>query len=143
MAPLIVAAKLESLRASLARIETRTPATAEELAADPDLQESVILSLARAVQSCADAGTHLMSGTDRPVPTTTRGVFEALHALGAIGPETAERLSRAAGLRNLAIHRYDHIDWALVHRVCTGSLDDLRTFAREIEAWLGSRPTDG
>lgn len=81
MAPLIVAAKLETLRTSLARIELRMPSTPEELAANPDLQESVVL--------------------------------------------------------NLAIHRYDDIDWALVHRVCRESLDDLRAFAREVEAWLG------
>ena len=135
MAPLILASKLEALRESLARIELRTPPTAAELASDPDLQESVILNVARAVQSCADIGSHLVSGSDRPVPSTTRGVFEALHALGAIGEDTAVRLAQAAAL-NLAIHRYEDIDWGLVHRACTESLDDFRTFAREIEALL-------
>ena len=136
MAPLIVASKLEALRESLARIELRTPPTAAELASDPDLQESVILNVARAVQSCADIGSHLVSGSDRPVPSTTRGVFEALHALGAIGEDTAVRLAQAAAFRNLAIHRYEDIDWKLVHRACTESLDDFRAFAREIEASL-------
>ena len=142
MAPLIVANKLESLRANLARIEARTPGTAEELAAREDLQESVILNLARAVQNCTDIGSHLVSRGEQPVPTSARGVFEALAGLGVIGKGTARRLAQATAFRNLAIHRYDDIDWAIVHRVCRESLVDLRRFAEETSAWLSASGGD-
>lgn len=140
MAPLIIAAKLESLRSSLARIEARVPANAEELAANEDVQESVILNLARAIQNCIDVGSHLLSRTDHPVPGTARDIFTALAELSVIEDETSSRLANATAFRNLAIHRYDSIDWAVVHRVCTESTADLHRFAAEIEQWLDHNP---
>ena len=55
-------------------------------------------------------------------------------------PADAEELARCEDLqesvvRNLAIHRHDTIDWIIVHRVCTESLEDLRRFAREVQSW--------
>lgn len=136
MAPLLVAAKFEALRVLLERIRVRTPPGVGALREDIDAQESLVLNLARAVQLCTDVAAHLVSGSDRPVPTTTRETFEALRDLGVLSPETAERLARASGCRNLAMHRYDGIDWHIVHAVATGSPDDFRDFAREVDAWL-------
>jgi hypothetical protein len=45
--------KLESLRHCLQRIESRCPADAQTLAAQPDLQDIVTLNLSRAVFRCA------------------------------------------------------------------------------------------
>ena len=42
----------------------------------------------------------------------------------------AERLRRAVGFRNLAVHNYDTIDWALVFAISGDQLDDFRAFAK-------------
>jgi len=43
---------------------------------------------------------------------------------------------KAVGFRNLAVHAYAALDWAITHRIATEHLDDFRAFAREVDAWL-------
>lgn len=68
MDPLIVAGKLESLRRCVARIEARRAATANDLASDVDVQDSVALNLTRAVQLCVDLALHVLSDFEVPPP---------------------------------------------------------------------------
>lgn len=37
---------------------------------------------------------------------------------------------KAVGFRNLAVHSYDSIDWALVLSIATEHLDDFKAFAK-------------
>lgn len=50
----VIEQKLESLRHCVQRIETKCPADAQTLAADPDLQDIVALNLSRAAAVCLD-----------------------------------------------------------------------------------------
>ncbi|MBN8726451.1 MAG: hypothetical protein J0H15_01940 [Xanthomonadales bacterium] len=52
MDPLIVARKLDSLQRCLQRVREKCPENPAHLAADPDLQDIVVLNLSRAVQLC-------------------------------------------------------------------------------------------
>jgi len=140
MAPLIVAVKFERLRAVLERIENRRPDDLASLERSEDAQDILVVNLARAVQLRVDVGTQLLSNSSRPVPDSMADVFGSLVALGAITPETAEPLTRAVGFRNIAVHRYERIDWEIVFRVSRTSLDVFRCFAREVDDWLERRP---
>jgi len=53
-------------------------------------------------------------------------------ANGTLGSELAKRMKSAVGFRNLAVHQYEAMDWAIVHATCTRHLDDFRMFARVI-----------
>ena len=89
------------------------------------------------VEAKLDALGRCLSRIERKRPATLEtmhAVFDRLETLGAIGAPVAERLRLATGFRNLAIHRYDDIDWSIVFDACRDGLEDLRTFAREIEA---------
>ena len=59
--------------------------------------------------------------------------FDALHRLGVLAPDLAERLKRAVGFRNVAIHNDRAIDWAIVHTICRERLGDFRAFARAVD----------
>lgn len=59
-------------------------------------------------------------------------VFTILNGLEVISTETCEQLKKAVGFRNVAIHNYDSINWAIVYAICEKSLDDFRRFTREI-----------
>ena len=56
--------------------------------------------------------------------------FELLALEGVIDTALAERVRRAVGFRNLAVHSYDTIDWALVFAISGDQLDDFRVFAK-------------
>ena len=134
MDAVIVTEKLESLRRCVMRVRDKTPTSLDELTEDPDAQDILVLNLTRAIQLCVDIGSHLISQSDAAAPATMGGVFETLRELGTIELKTCEVMTRAVGFRNVAVHNYTDINWAIVHAICTESLDDFRRFAKEIAA---------
>lgn len=55
--------------------------------------------------------------------------IDALVQTGSIPSDLALKLKKAVGSPNLAIHRYDAINWDLVHVICTSRLEDFDRFA--------------
>lgn len=122
--------KLESLRRCIQRVEATCPASPAALAEDIDAQDIVTFNLTRAVQLTVDIGSHLLSATDQPAPTTMGETFTLMGQSGLIDGDLVDRLRRAVGFRNIAIHSYRDVDWAIVHSICSDRLEDFRDFAR-------------
>ncbi len=135
----VVEQKLESLRRCVQRIESRCPQSANELAADFDLQDIISLNLSRAVQLCVDIGAHLISGLDAPAPDTMGQTFDILAQSGLIDGGLAQRLKKAVGFRNIAVHNYDAINWAMVHSIATQHLADFSAFALAVSKQLSTQ----
>lgn len=130
---LIIARKLDSLRRCLKRVRDRCPADVNTLAREPDLQDIVVLNLSRAVQICVDLALHALSGLELPAPETMGQAFDQLAQTGYLSVELAARLKKAVGFRNIAVHSYSAIDWAIVHAIATRHLDDFEDFARQMD----------
>jgi uncharacterized protein YutE (UPF0331/DUF86 family) len=125
-------AKFESLRRCLARIAEKKPASAATLKSDFDLQDIISVNLERAVQLCVDTGLHVLSTRDLPLPDTMAGTFRELNIIGVLDDCIAERLAKAVGFRNLAVHTYQEINWDIVFSIITERMDDFRDFAAQI-----------
>ena len=132
----VLTAKLESLRHCVERVRTRVPASVEELSISHDAQDIVCLNLERAVQACVDIAAHIVSDSECAVPDTMAGTFDALERQGIVSRELAGRMRRAVGFRNISVHAYQALDWAVVHSIATNRLDDFVEFGRAIEAML-------
>jgi len=128
----VVLNKLESLWRCLRRVQDKTPASINLLVEDCDLQDIIALNLERAVQTCVDIGLHIISDLEIQVPETMAQTFEALKKAGCLDAATAERMVKAVGFRNTAVHAYQEIDWNIVYCIITEHLDDFREFARQI-----------
>jgi len=126
----IIEQKLESLRRCLRRIETKCPSEAATLAADIDLQDIVSLNLSRAVQISVDIGAHLIAGMEVPPPDTMGQTFDVLANAGMLNNALAINLKKAVGFRNIAIHNYESINWAIVHSIAKHHLSDFTEFAK-------------
>ncbi|MEX5215114.1 MAG: DUF86 domain-containing protein [Nitrospiraceae bacterium] len=135
----LVEAKLESLRRCIERITTKAPASAESLARDPDLQDIIALNLQRAVQLCVDLAAHVIADTQARVPSTMADNFDILRDLKIISSTLADRMTKAVGFRNIAVHSYQDIDWAIVFQICRNNLNDFQQFAQAVTARLESR----
>ncbi len=135
MAPIVLQRKLDSLHRCIQRVEEKCPASAEMLEHDPDLQDIVVLNLNRAVQLCVDMATHLLPSTGEPVPETMSEAFRKMARLHMLDADVAERLCKAVGFRNIAVHSYDTINWAIVHAIATRHRDDFRAFAKAVMAF--------
>ena len=127
----LVEAKLESLRRCVERKATKTPTSAEQLAQNPDLQDIIALNLQRAVQLSVDLASHLIAETDARPPSTMAENLEALKNLQLISPALSERMTKAVGFRNVAIHSSGlSIGTSSVRS--PAHLDDFRQFAQAV-----------
>jgi uncharacterized protein YutE (UPF0331/DUF86 family) len=127
----VIERKLELLRHCVARVRAKRPPTAEALAADADLQDVLVLNLSRAVQVCVDIGAHLLAPAGGAPPATMGETFTRLGEAGLIDTALATRLRSAVGFRNIAVHNYEAIDWAIVWRLAGDPLGDFEAFARQ------------
>jgi uncharacterized protein YutE (UPF0331/DUF86 family) len=135
----LVEAKLESLRRCVERIAAKTPSSADLLAQNPDLQDIIALNLQRVVQLSVDLASHLIAETDARPPSTMAENFEVLKNLQVISPALSERMIKAVGFRNIAVHSYQAIDWNIVFQICNRHLDDFRQFAQAVAQRLNAR----
>lgn len=129
---LIIERKLDSLWRCLERVRSRTPASASDLLNDLDLQDVLVLNLSRAVQICVDLAVHILSNRKQPPPETMGKAFDLLAQEGLLETELAQRLKKSVGFRNLAVHNYEAIDWAIVHAIATRHLVDFEAFAKAV-----------
>ena len=128
----VVEQKLESLRRCVQRIQEKCPLTAEQLAVDIDLQDILALNLSRAVQICVDIGAHIVSAKGITPPSTMGKTFDVLAGASVIDADLAQRLKHAVGFRNIAVHNYEAINWAIVHAIASRHLVDFRDFAESV-----------
>ena len=128
----LIEQKLESLRRCVRRVEEKCPKDADTLANDVDAQDILTLNLTHAVQLCVDIGAHLIAGTQLPAPDTMGQAFDILMQAGILNAELAGRMKQAVGFRNLAIHNYDAINWAIVYAIARYRLTDFKDFAKAV-----------
>lgn len=128
----LVETKLESLRRCVERIAGKTPSSVEQLVRDPDVQDIIALNLQRAVQLSVDVAAHLIAETDAAPPSTMAENFEILQKLEVIDSVLAERLTKAVGFRNIAVHSYQTINWNVVYQICRHHLEDFRQFTKAV-----------
>ncbi len=134
----VIKTKLVSLQRCMERIRQKTPANAQQLAEDFDLQDILILNLQRAVQISIDIATSILA--DSPaVPSTMAEAFLLLHKQGVLSEAVARKLAKSVGLRNIAVHEYTSLDWNVVYAVAHRHIEDFAEFGREISAWVKSR----
>ena len=58
--------------------------------------------------------------------------FDRLLELGVIDQQLSSKMKKSVGFRNLAVHNYDAIDWAIVHAISRHHLNDFKDFAQAI-----------
>ena len=132
----VIERKLESLRRCVARVRAKRPADLSALIADLDAQDVLVLNLSRAVQLCVDIGAHIVAASDSATPVTMGDTFMRLAEMGMLDGGLAKRLRGAVGFRNIAVHNYEVIDWAIVHALSAASLTDFEDFARLVARQL-------
>lgn len=124
----VLSIKLECIRKCLSRIRERLPASPDDLATNLDAQDIIIINLERTVQLSVDIASHIIAETDIPPPQTMGESFLILANINIIPRELANRLRKAVGFRNLAVHNYQCLDWNIVFSICTNELSAFEEF---------------
>lgn len=142
MDPDVLLSKLDSLQRCIARIRKKTPASLSELEDDLDACDIIALNLERAVQQCVDIAFHMIaSHPEVPVPDTMAGAFRCLVSLELLGEEDGEGLVKSVGFRNISVHSYTEIDWAIVYAIITEHLCLFERFGSQILSQIREKGT--
>ncbi len=135
MDEMILLSKMESLKRSLDRIRGKLPISEETMRNDWDLQDIISLNLQRAIQTCVDIASHLVAELSLPSPMNMAESFSRLEQASVITHNTAERMKKSVGFRNVMVHAYESIDWHIVHSILTQHLGDFQSYAKEVMEW--------
>lgn len=124
----LLAAKTAAVERHLSRVAAKLPHEPSELKPSSDTSDTVVLHLWQAVQLVLDVAFAACLHRRLPTPGTYGDAFRMLAREGIIDDGLAERLSRAAGFRNLVAHAYEALDMAAVHAAAKNGPADLRAF---------------
>jgi len=127
----IVRSRLARLQYHLARIDERCPGTLGELIASPDVQDIIAHNLEKSIQVCIDISTHICAAHGRSTETAVES-FGILVELGLLDDGLSGRLGKAVGFRNISVHEYAEVDWAIVFRIASDDIQDLKEFGRAV-----------
>jgi uncharacterized protein YutE (UPF0331/DUF86 family) len=107
----------------------------ERFLADRKEQWAAAYGLQITAQALLDAGAHILSGRFKEAPKEYGEIVPELTSHGVLDPELGERLAKVSGFRNVLVHEYGIVDYALVHEKLQ-QLGDLVAFAAALEEWL-------
>jgi uncharacterized protein YutE (UPF0331/DUF86 family) len=127
---------LLALDQTLAQLTRHAGREVEVLRDDTDERWTVERGLQLCTQSVLDIATHLVASAGRDAPDYATAIDE-LGRLGIVPGDLAARLRPLAGFRNALVHGYLALDVARMHAVLNGHLDEVREFARCVDAYLG------
>lgn len=123
----VVLAKVATIQKCLERIREVTsldPASLDDI----NRQDIFVLNLQRAIQASIDLASHIVASEGLGLPETVRDNFVLLRDKNVIDPETALKMEKMTGFRNIAIHDYQALNLDILKSILTSNLKDLEDF---------------
>ncbi|MEI6181150.1 MAG: DUF86 domain-containing protein [Chloroflexales bacterium] len=128
--------KLAYLRRLLHDLRPFAGASQAEIEAHHYMVERIIELL---VGAASDLLFHML--TERGLQPSSYGeAFKFAGQAGLLPTTLAERLQLAAGMRNIIVHMYEELDYAIVHQSIGALLSDFSAFIAEAEGWEAAAP---
>lgn len=126
----IVMNKAEIIERALARVQHTYVQHYDDLEASFDAQDVILLNLQRACEASIDLAMHIVRIRVLGLPKDSKSAFDMLHQADEISADMANQLKHMIGFRNIAVHDYRALDWAIVRNVIEKNSKDIKAFAR-------------
>lgn len=133
--PETVRERLALVRTNLAELSAAAALPRQRFLADRKEQWAAAYGLQITAQALLDAGAHILSGRYQESPKDYGEIVPQLARHGVLDNALGDRLAKISGFRNVLVHEYGVVDYALVHDKLQ-HLDDLVAFAAALEGWL-------
>jgi uncharacterized protein YutE (UPF0331/DUF86 family) len=125
----IVLNKAQIIERALNRVTKTYARHREDLDSSLDAQDVIVLNLQRACEAAIDLAMHLVRLKNLGLPQESRDAFTLLQQNGVLSLPMADKLKKMVSFRNVAVHNYRDLDWAVVRSIVEKECDDLRHFA--------------
>lgn len=119
------------------RLDRRKNLSPAELAANEDLWNMILMDLQQAIQGCIDLAVHICVDERLGAPASPAEAFATLVASRGLDNTLGIKLSGAAALSNLIVHRYGDLSPNDIVTVIRTELGHLEAFA----AWSQAAPS--
>jgi len=133
----VVLNKAEIIERALARVNATYSAHAATLENNLDAQDVIVLNLQRVCEAAIDLAMHVVRIKSIGLPKESRDAFSLLQQNKIITPDMAERLKRMVSFRNIAVHDYRALDWAIVRAIVERDILDVAEFSRQMVKTYG------
>ncbi len=128
----IVLNKAEIIERALARVHAVYVRHQQDLEQAFDAQDVIVLNLQRACEAAIDLAMHIIRIRGLGLPKDSKSAFDLLESAQEISTLLADHLKKMIGFRNIAVHDYRALDWAIVRSIVETHCDDLAVFASEM-----------
>lgn len=116
-------------------VDKREALTFDEYTNSREQRDIVEREFETAIEAAIDIGTMLLRARNHPAPQTNAEIFHTLHDEDILKAETARRMARAAGFRNILAHKYgNEIDDEDVFNALQTDLPVFRDFLSQVRA---------
>jgi len=126
----VIANKAEIIERCIARIKETYESDPEALMSDYSSQDVIVLNLERACQAAIDLGMRWVRLDSLGIPKDSRDAFSLLAEAKKISCELSDSLKKMVGFRNIAVHDYREIDFAIVSAIIRRDFPDFRELIR-------------
>lgn len=131
--PDLVRTRCQEIEDSLTRLDKiRNGLSRDQFLNDRDAQDISSYRLLVAIEAALGLCYHVAARRLRKVPEEYAECFKILADEGIISRELSLQLQKTARFRNMLVHMYWKVDYGAVFDILNTSLDDLRSFSREI-----------
>jgi len=126
----VILNKAEIIERCIERVRSTYAKDSAALDVDFSCQDVIVLNIERACQAAIDLGMRWVRIDGLGIPKDSRDAFALLAAAGRISPELEDSLKRMVGFRNIAVHDYRVIDFAIVRSIIERGFPDFRELIR-------------
>jgi len=126
--------KVKLIQEDLAKLETLSSFSYEELCADPIRSDAVERILEKIITRAIDINRHILSaiGNGTEEVRTYHDTFLRMKDCG-VYPETfAKKIASSAGLRNILVHEYDEVDMHILYASMKDALSQYSEYCQHI-----------
>ena len=128
-----ILAKISNIKNCLTSIKSSTDLDPKALD-DQFKQDVFVLNLQRAVQAVIDMTNLVIANRGLELPRSYKHSFSVLARNKLVEAETAEKMGKMAGFRNIAVHNYTQLDPDILKSILQNNLRDFEEFYSQIFA---------
>lgn len=129
--------KAEYVQESIEILANKRELDEEDYRSDREQRAIVEREFQTAIEACLDIASIVIRTSATEMPETYAERFGVLADIGVLSKETATRMQRAAGFRNILVHQYgDEIDNTKVYEHLQTELSWLVRYLHEVRDWL-------
>lgn len=128
----IIHVRLRKIRELLKDLASYGAVSTARMQDDSLLRHGVERILTAVVDLAVSAGSHVLVAVKHEAPLTYAECFLALAEIGALDGALAEELAASARMRNVLVHQYLDIDFALVAVAAGRATEAYRAFSAQL-----------